>query len=196
MVGYWFTELLEDWRPPRELLDFLSNGAAPLLISLGAMGMYSDQDLETPSLFVEAIQQAGLRAIVQGWEESLHRLSLPDTILAAGPLPHSWLLPHCVGAVHHGGFGTTAACLRAGVPALIIPHIADQFYWAQRVHELGAGPKPIRRTKLEATNLATALTELVEDNRLHEIASSLGEQIQTERGIENAVRLIDSVGCG
>jgi UDP:flavonoid glycosyltransferase YjiC (YdhE family) len=93
--------------------------------------------------------------------------------------------------VHHGGFGTTSAGLRAGIPALIIPHIADQFYWGQRIHELGAGPQPIRRVSLDQQNLASALRKLVDDDDFSATASILGEQIRDENGIENAVKLID-----
>jgi sterol 3beta-glucosyltransferase len=93
--------------------------------------------------------------------------------------------------VHHGGFGTTAACLRAGIPALVIPHMADQFFWARIVQELDAGPEPIRRARLNTAGLAKSLRALVQDDDLRAAASSLGQKIRAERGVENAVRLID-----
>lgn len=96
-----------------------------------------------------------------------------------------------VGLVHHGGFGTSSAGLRAGIPALVIPHMTDQIYWAQRVYELGAGPQPIRRTNLEPVGLASALQQLAQDENLRTAASALGEQIRAEKGAENAVRLIE-----
>jgi len=156
------------------------------LISLG------DADaLESASLFVNAIQQADVRAIIQGWEAGIKRLTLPPTIFATGSLPHSWLLPHCSGVVHHGGFGTTSAGFRAGIPALVIPHIADQFYWGQRIHELGVGPQPIRRAKMDPNSLAASLAELVWNEQLHAAAATLGEKIRAENGVENAVQLIE-----
>jgi len=118
-------------------------------------------------------------------------LTLPPNIYAAGSLPHSWLLPHCAGVVHHGGFVTTAAGLRAGKPALFIPHIADQFYWGQHIHELGVGPQPIRRAKLDTNELVASLDDLVRNEKQHATASILGEKIRSENGIENAVRLIN-----
>ena len=121
----------------------------------------------------------------------MKKLTLPPTIYSAGSLPHSWLLPRSAGVVHHGGFGTAAAGLRAGIPALVIPHLADQFYWGQRIHELGAGPQPIRRPKLGVEGLAVALRELVDNEKLRTTASSFGEQIRAEHGIDNAVRLIE-----
>ncbi|MCJ7568823.1 MAG: hypothetical protein MUO58_14925 [Anaerolineales bacterium] len=111
----------------------------------------------------------------------------------AGSLPHSWLLHRCAALVHHGGFGSTAAGMRAGKPALVIPHIADQFFWANIVHDLGVGPQSIRRPELSVTTLATSLDELVHNDKLGAAAASLGEQIRTEKGIDNAVRQIEDV---
>jgi UDP:flavonoid glycosyltransferase YjiC (YdhE family) len=121
------------------------------------------------------------------------QLTLPPAIYAAGSLPHNWLLPRCAGVVHHGGFGTTSAGLRAGIPALIIPHLVDQFYWAQRVHELEAGPPPIRRPKLDVQALAAALGELARDGEMRAAAAALGEQIRAEDGVTEAVRVIEDV---
>ncbi len=191
IVGYWFVEEPSGWEPAADLVAFLENGERPLLVSLGAMSLGRGRALETASLFVDAIQQAGVRAIVQGWDEGLAQLELPPTIHAAGSLPHSWLLPRTAGVVHHGGFGTTSAGFRAGVPQLVIPHIADQFFWGQRVHELGVGPPPIRRPKLEIEGLAAALNELVHNGELRAAAAPLGEQIRAENGVAEAVRLIE-----
>jgi sterol 3beta-glucosyltransferase len=125
----------------------------------------------------------------------MRELMLPPTVYSAGSLPHSWLLPRSAGVVHHGGFGTTAAGLRAGIPALVIPHLADQFYWGQRVYELGLGPQPIRRTMLDLEGLTVALKELVGNETLRSTASRLGEEIRTERGVEDAVHLIEERFC-
>ena len=78
-----------------------------------------------------------------------------------------------------------------GIPALVIPHFVDQFYWGQPVYELGVGPQPIRRANLDVENLAAALTELVKNEEMHNAASILGEQIRAENGVDNAVRLIE-----
>lgn len=191
VVGYWFAEEPVGWQPSTGLLAFLEVGKPPLVISLGAMSLGRSDALETASLFVNAIHQAGVRAIIQGWEAGMKLLSLPPTIHAAGSLPHSWLLPRSAGLVHHGGFGTTSAGLRAGIPALVIPHLVDQFYWGQRVYELGAGLRPIRRVKLNTTGLAAALQDLAHNDNLRAAASAIGEQIRAESGVDNAVRLIE-----
>ncbi len=191
VTGYWFAKTPPGWEAPADLLTFLENGPAPVLISLGAMSLGDDDALETAGLFADAIQGAGVRAIIQGWEAGIRQMTLPPRIFASGPVPHSWLLPRCAGVVHHGGYGTTAAGLRAGIPALVIPHIADQFYWGQKIHDLGLGPGPIRRVKLESQGLAASLVELVEDEEMRDKAAAMGKQIRSENGIDNAVRLIE-----
>jgi UDP:flavonoid glycosyltransferase YjiC (YdhE family) len=195
LVGYWFAEGPADWQAPESLLTFLEQGEPPLVISLGAMSLGGGGSLETASLFVDAVQRANVRAIIQGWGEEMRQLTLPQTIYSAGSLPHSWLLPRSAGVVHHGGFGTTSAGLRAGIPMLVIPHLADQFYWGQRVYELGIGPPPIRRPGLDSDGLTAALRQLVDNEALRTTASQLGEQIRAENGVENAVRLIEETFC-
>ena len=95
--------------------------------------------------------------------------------------------------VHHGGFGTTAAVLRAGVPGVVVPHVIDQFYWGQRVERLGAGPKFIARGRLTPRRLAMAIGQAVKDQALRQRAAELGEAIRAEPdGVQAAVRLIET----
>ena len=190
MVGYWFAEAPEVWTPPAKLLSFLEKGTPPILVSLGAMSVGDEDASESASLFVSAIQQTGIRAIVQGWDAGIRQISLPPNIHAGGPLPHQWLLSRCAAIVHHGGFGTTAADMQAGIPALVIPHIADQFYWGKQVYGLGVGLKPIARSRLNEKVLAASLDELVHNEKLHIAAASIGAEIRSEDGIGNAVHLI------
>lgn len=193
VVGYWFAEAPSEWKPPPDLLSFLESGEPPILISLGAMSLGDEEAFQSASLFVGAIQKAETRAIIQGWEAGIKQLTLPSNIYAADSLPHSWLLPQCSAVVHHGGYGTTAAGLRAGIPALVIPHIADQFYWGKQIYELGVGPQSIPRTKVDSKGLAAALDELIRNEQISAAASTLGKQIRSENGIENAVHLIEEV---
>ncbi len=190
LTGYWFAEEPQDWEPSAALQSFLESGDPPILITLGAMSLGDEDALENAQLFTGAIQQAEIRAIIQGWDAGMKQLKLPDTIYASGALPHNWLLPRCAGIIHHGGFGTTSAGLRAGVPHLVLPSIADQFYWGQRVHQLGVGLPFIPRPRLIAGKLTAALSELYSHSGLHTAAASLGEQIRSEKGLDVAVRLI------
>jgi sterol 3beta-glucosyltransferase len=94
--------------------------------------------------------------------------------------------------MQHGGFGTTAAGLQAGIPAIVVPHILDQFIWGQRLHDLGVAPQPVARAKLSVAKRAAALEQASRDPALRLRARQLGEQIRAEKGVETAVGLIEA----
>lgn len=191
MTGYWFAPSPENWTPPAELENFLRNGEPPVVISLGAMALSGDDALEAAQISLAAVQQAGVRAIIQGWDEPMKNIALPDSVFHAGSVPHDWLLPRASGLVHHGGFGTTAAGFRAGIPSLVIPHIIDQFIWGQKVAELGVGPQPISRAKLNVGAMSGALIQM-QSPEMKTKAAGLGEIIRQENGVNLAIELIEA----
>jgi len=191
MTGYWFAEPLADWQPPQDLREFIEGGDPPVVVSLGAMALGKTDAAETAKLTVKALERAGVRAIIQGWTEALDDLDLPAGIIPAGSIPHSWLLPRASCFVHHGGFGSTAAAFQAGIPALVIPHIIDQFIWGQKVFELGVGPEPIARAKLTVENMAEGVRQAASNEKYIKKATELGSLIRAETGLSNAVQLIE-----
>jgi sterol 3beta-glucosyltransferase len=193
-TGYWFARPLKDWSPPSDLLDFLARGPRPVVVSLGVMSLAGKQARQGAETVLAALRQAGVRAVVQGWDAVLKDLSLPETVYPAGSLPHDWLFDQVSAVIHHGGFGTTAAVLRSGLPGIVVPHIIDQFYWGQRVFELGVGPKFIPRGKLKVENLAQAIAQAQTDPAIRTRAAALGDCIRAEPdGVTAAVRLIEQI---
>jgi UDP:flavonoid glycosyltransferase YjiC (YdhE family) len=197
LTGYWFLDEPARWDPPADLLAFLEAGEPPVAITLGAMSLGAAEDTDkSVRLILDAVQHAGVRAVMQGWDEAIARLDLPPTVYHVGALPHSWLFEHVRCVVHHGGFGTTAAVLRAGVPAVVVPHIIDQLFWGERVHMLGVGPAAIPRAKLSVDGLAQALVQATQEAAMRSRAAELGAQIRVETGVRNAVALItDTMAC-
>jgi sterol 3beta-glucosyltransferase len=148
------------------------------------------------SIVVEALQKAGVRGLVAtGWG-GLSAEDLPPTIFKIEQAPHDWLFPRVAAVVHHGGAGTTAAGLRAGVPSVVCPFLIDQPLWGARVHALGAGPKPIPQKKLTAENLAAAIEQAVSSPAIREKAENIGRLIRNENGIGKAVEIIESIARG
>jgi UDP:flavonoid glycosyltransferase YjiC (YdhE family) len=90
---------------------------------------------------------------------------------------------------HHGGAGTTAASLRAGVPSGAVPFIGDQMYWGHALARLGAGPPLIAQRRLTAARLATAMTQAVTDPRIRARAAVVGARIRAEDGVNTAVAM-------
>jgi UDP:flavonoid glycosyltransferase YjiC (YdhE family) len=128
--------------------------------------------------------------VVQGWDEALDALGTPANVFRAGSVPHGWLLSRARAVVHHGGFGTTSSGLRAGIPAVVVPHIIDQFLWAQQLQKLGVAAAPIARPKLSVATMAEALERVCGDEALRTRAEALGRQIRAEQGVQQAVWLI------
>lgn len=193
MTGYWFAPAPERWNPPKDLTSFLERGDPPIVVSLGAMALSGEDSLEAAQITIAAIEETGLRVIIQGWDEAIKQLDLPPNVYHAGSVPHDWLLPRACGLVHHGGFGTTAAGFRAGIPMLVIPHIIDQFIWGNKVAQLGVGPQPIPRTKLNVEDMAAALHEMQTD-AMRKNAAALGASIRKEPdGVTEAVGMIESL---
>jgi sterol 3beta-glucosyltransferase len=188
ITGYWFLKEAHDWAPPSELVDFLNAGERPVYIGFGSMGNRSPEKMT--QVIVEALQIAGRRGVLASGWGGLSQADLPDTVFMLPSVPHRWLFPQMDAVVHHGGAGTTAAGLEAGVPSIIIPFFGDQPFWGKRVEELGVGPKPIPRRKLSAERLAEAIIEAGSDEKMRRRAAELGEKIRAEDGVANAVSFI------
>jgi UDP:flavonoid glycosyltransferase YjiC (YdhE family) len=92
---------------------------------------------------------------------------------------------------HHGGAGSTAAGLRAGVPSIVIPVVGDQLAWAGRVEALGAGPRMDRMARLTLGALAQAIDTAANDQAMRARAAALGAKIRAEDGIGMAVGIIE-----
>jgi UDP:flavonoid glycosyltransferase YjiC (YdhE family) len=151
-----------------------------------------DRDAEDLTrLVVKALSMVGQRIVLLGGWANLGETRLPENIFKVDNIPHEWLFARVKAVVHHGGAGTTAAGLRAGKPSVIIPFFADQPFWGWRVHQLGAGPKPIPRKKLTSERLAQAIICAVRDQDIRARAENLGEKIKSEDGVANAVGLIN-----
>ncbi len=189
VTGFWFLEPAETWCPSPALVRFLEMGPPPVYVGFGSMSNRNPED--TANLVLKALEQKGYRGIVfSGWG-GLQKADLPDTVLMVDSTPHTWLFPRMAAVVHHGGAGTTAAGLRAGVPSIVVPFHGDQPFWGRRVAELGVGPSPIRRSKLTAKKLAQALEIAENDQAMRRRAADLGAKIRAEDGVANAVALIE-----
>lgn len=193
--GFWFLETQKsEWEPPQELLDFIEKAKKdkkPLVYCGFGSITISDPNQLTRDV-ITAVEKADVRMILsKGWSgrragknDTVH---IPDSIHTVDSIPHDWLFDKVAAAMHHGGAGTTAASLRAGVPTLIKPFFGDQTFWAQRVHKLGAG---LRVKSLSADDMADALKEAVNDRVMKEKADIVGKQLRKENGVANAIKFI------
>ncbi|MGB8981094.1 MAG: glycosyltransferase [Anaerolineales bacterium] len=186
VTGYYFLRNNAD-QLPSELQSFLQVGEPPVCISFGSM-VHRDMK-RVDRVIHESLRQAGKRGIIlSGWSRVGARSSKDVLYLEAAP--HDRLLPLCEMVIHHGGAGTTAAGLRAGIPNIVVPFTADQPFWGRRVHAIGAGPRPILVKDLSVEKLRWAIAE-AEMDAVRERARAVGREIRNEAGIDQAVKIIE-----
>lgn len=174
---------------PAKLESFLEAGPPPVYLGFGSM---TDPDpAATTRMLLEAVSLAGCRALIsEGWA-GLGEGPLPEGVLTLGPVSHAELFPRVALVVHHGGAGTTTTAARGGTPQLLVPHLLDQYYWAQRVQDLGVGLPPIHRKRLTATELAESLRAALDNEHLADRAARLGEKLRARAGSDPTPDLLD-----
>ena len=191
VTGYWYLDSPDDWTPPKELIAFIDADSPPIYVGFGSMS--NRNPAEVANLIVKALELSKQRGIIlSGWG-GLQKADLPKSVFMVDSVPFSWLFPRVAAVVHHGGAGTTAYGLRAGIPSIVVPFFADQPFWGHLVAKLGVGPKPIPRKKLTAERLAKAIDIAVADQTMRQCAVDLGSRIQAEDGVSRAVEVIQEI---
>jgi sterol 3beta-glucosyltransferase len=187
VTGYYFFPQNNSYQPPVELLSFLQAADPPICVTFGSM-VHRDKE-RIDHVVRETLRQTGHRGIIlSGWGGV--RKPSSSNLLYFDAVPHDWLLPRCKIVIHHGGAGTTGSGLRAGIPNIVVPFMADQPFWGGRVSAISAGPRPILVKNLSVEKLATAIVEA--DREAFRIrARTIGQQIQNEDGIGNTVQWIE-----
>jgi UDP:flavonoid glycosyltransferase YjiC (YdhE family) len=187
VTGYWFPED-KRWQPSADLQAFIESGSPPVFIGFGSMPVKDPQ--QTTSIILEALRQTGQRGILHiGWG-GLGNQTLTDYVFKIDYAPYDWLFPRMALVIHHGGSGTTALGLRAGIPSCVVSFVFDQFYWGERIAELGVGPRPIRHRNLTVERLKEAIRLSLNNAQMRHNAAELGHKLRAENGIENAIHVI------
>ncbi|MFE9666562.1 glycosyltransferase [Microbispora bryophytorum] len=185
ITGYWWPLQPRDWRPDPVLRDFLASGPTPVFVGFGSLaGTRAEQYTDVA---VQALRRAGLRGV-------LHtglRGHISDGVLAVGDVPHDWLFPRMAAVAHHCGAGTTGAGVRAGVPAVAVPVMNDQPFWASRLTALGVAPAAIPFRRLTPARLAAALTSAVTDPAYRQRAQALSVRVSAEDGAAPVVEAVN-----
>jgi sterol 3beta-glucosyltransferase len=192
VAGYWWPRRPAGWRPPAELEEFLNSGPPPVFFGFG------DMTPDDPGQFIElataAGRRAGVRQVIQAEQTDPASAGRPGDSIVIGDLPHDWLFPKMAAVVHHAGAGTAAAGLRAGVPAVTVPVLADQPFYAARLAALGVGPPPIPRRRLTVAALAAAIRDAVARPSYRTRADALSRRLASEDGAAPVISMLDRLG--
>jgi sterol 3beta-glucosyltransferase len=186
ICGHWYHPMT-DWQPPRDLLDFIGDDP-PIYAGFGSPSAF----VRAKALKILVAAVGGCRVVFSpGWS-NIDRSVLPDNFFIARDVPHEWLFSRVSLAVHHGGAGTTHTAARAGLPQVILPFGADQFFWAQRLVARGVAPKAPGRSARTAAGLAKMIAFAQLDSTRQK-AKDLGQAMAAEDGVRRAVREIEAL---
>lgn len=187
VAGYLWPPTEPGWQPCPELREFLSSDEPTVYVGFGS-GNHADRD-GLSRLVDTALARAGVRGVVHtGWSGLA---SCSARTINVGDVPHEWLFPRMSAVVHHAGAGTTAAGLRAGVPTVATPVVADQPFWAHRLRVLGAGPAPVPFRKLTVERLAAAVSSAVSQGRFRAAAGGYARALAEEDGAGSVLAEIE-----
>lgn len=192
LTGYWYDEEPE-YVPDERLKNFLADGDKPVILALGAMSFEDESEKEKLDMFVNAFKRTGCRAVIQGFQKTMQNYELPETMIACGSVPHSWLFKQGKFVIHHCGFGTSAATMIYGIPSIPVPHVLDQMGFAMQLSDINVSTKPLNSKDLSEQSIIGAIEEMkntYEEKKKN--AEMISQKIQSENGVANAVRLIET----
>jgi UDP:flavonoid glycosyltransferase YjiC (YdhE family) len=175
---------------PDELSEFCRSGAPPLVFTLGSSVQAAQHVLDTA---IAAARSLGLRIVlVVGETERGTHIRIPSdgTVFVAGYVNYARLFRHAQVVIHHAGIGTVTRALRAGVPMMVVPFVADQHRNAELVRRLGVG----RVTAVEdytPEHLVAELRMLLQDGSYRDRAEQLADMMRDEDGAAAACDAIE-----
>lgn len=184
VTGFLYWDAPDGWRPPESLAGFMDAEAGDSVVAISSGSMGADVGDAFAPFFgssVASVHAAGARALVIG-AGGAFPFTEDGRTLCVEYAPFSWVYPRCAAVIHHGGAGTVAQSLRAGVPTLVAPWGADQAFNASLLARLGVGRTLTRRRYTEA-RVREAVGALLTRADYRARAKTLAAEIAREDGV-------------
>jgi MGT family glycosyltransferase len=182
---------------PPKLEEFLAAGEPPIVFTLGSAAVLAAGDFYEQS--ARAAKKLGLRAVLLVGTDPRNDprnrpqpQELPDSICVAEYAPYSGLFPRTSLVVHQGGVGTTAQCLRAGRPMLIMPYSHDQPDNARRMKRMGVA-RIIQRSQYKPWRVARRVRAMLANPEYAEQARIAAEDVARENGVGTACDALEAL---
>ena len=174
------------------LEQFVAGGEPPVVFTLGSAAVLAAGDFYEVS--AKAAMELGKRAVLLIGSDPRNKPkeSLPDSICVAEYAPYSKLFSSASIVVHQGGVGTTAQCLNAGKPMLIMPYSHDQPDNARRMKRLGVA-KVIQKADYAPRNVTHKVRAILEDRQLAQTAQAVAEKVRGEDGVKTACDALEAL---
>ena len=181
-----------DTKLPPQLEAFVAKGSPPVVFTLGSAAVLAAGKFYEHS--ARASIKAGVRAVLLVGSDARNRpqQELPDSICVAEYAPFSVLFHRAAMVVHQGGVGTTAQCLKAGKPMLIMPYSHDQPDNARRMRRLRVACV-INRGKYRPLRVARGIRSMLEEPLFARRAQSVAKKLASEDGVRAACDALEEL---
>lgn len=184
-TGFWKDEHPAAGSPPADLQAFLAAGPPPVVVTMGSMVMFDAERLV--QTVTQALEQVGQRGvIVGGWSGIAPSGAAAGPVYCAEDIPYDWLFPQASCVVHHGGCGTLAAVLRAGIPSVVLPQIICQETYGRLLERANLATGVLDVRTLEPCALAGAIKQAVTDETVRQSARRWQQTVAEDRGVQAA----------
>ena len=162
-----------------EVASWIAAGKPPICFGFGSIPVESPADMI--AMISAACAQLGERALVCAAASDFSNVPHSDHVKVVGAMNYATVFPACRAVVHHGGAGTTAAGLRAGVPTLILWMADVQVIWGAAVKRLKVGTARRFSTATEKSLVADLRTILAPQYaaRAREVAARMAKPAQS-----------------
>lgn len=181
VLGYFERPKTNSWQPASELIQFMDRFRAENITFITFGSMINARPEVTTDNIIKVLSRLGIPAIINTSSGGLlKREGVADHIHFVSNIPYEWIFPKVHSVVHHGGSGTTHTATKHGCPSLVIPHIVDQFFWNERVADLGLGPKGVKIKHLSEERFERLLLELRSNEDYRIRAVSFQEKMSAE----------------
>jgi UDP:flavonoid glycosyltransferase YjiC (YdhE family) len=174
-----------------EVVSWIAAGTPPIYFGFGSMPVQSPAD--TVAMISAACAQLGERALICTGATDFTHLPHVDHVKVVGAVNHAAIFPACRAVVHHGGAGTTAAGMRAGVPTLILWVTADQPIWAAQVKRLKVGSAQ-RYSSTTQESLVTELLRILTPQYVTRACEVATQMTKPEVSVTTAADLLEDAG--
>ncbi len=178
-----------DQAVPPEVERFLSAGPPPIVFTPGSAMQHGKAFFEAAAKACQTLGQRGI--LLTRFREHLPE-RIPDRLIHAEWLPLGKVLPRTALMVHHGGIGTTAQVLRAGIPHLVMPLAHDQPDNANILRRLGVGAR-LDPARFTADRVAEHLRDLLNDPAVRANCARYARKVDFSRSLQRAGDLLESL---
>ena len=180
VLGHHTVKKKTDWKPKKELSEFIDKNEKILFITFGSMT--NPEPERKTKIILEILERNKIATIINTASGGLVKPGNfnSELIYFVSQIPYDWVFPKMYAVIHHGGSGTTHLALKYGCATLIIPHFIDQFIWDEFILELGLGPKGIKISRITNKNLEPKVLELLNNKSFKERSERIGNQLGKE----------------